>query len=641
MPCLLLTLAVAATACSAARRDNADLSEYPNGPEAREAPMLAKLVAEGKLPPLKERLPEHPLVAKHDYAGYEGPGVYGGTWHYFHTAPDLATWKMVAAYAPLIRWRLDCSDLEPGLAESWEFNDEGTVLTLHLRKGVRWSDGHPYTSESFAYWYHLCLDKRHRYIPPVWCRVNGKEMQVETPDDYTIVMKFAGPNWLVPLWLATGYWWCDEYNIPKQYMKQFDPDYNPEYKDFVEFEKKDLSHQNPDRPSLWPWRLKVCEKGGFRVALERNPYYYVVDDLGRQLPYIDEIRSGLESDPQVRVLRLISGEIDCMFRDAELRDLALYMRGAERGGYHVRRWKTAYGGDPAILMNWSAPDPVLRELIRDQRFRKALALGIDREKCNAIAWKGLAQPQAATISQENWHFLGVEAQALFEEWKRADAQYDPSKANALLDEMGLTQRDSGGYRLRPDGKRLTLMVDLPSSNLSMSDNDSGIIIAECWRALGIDVVLYTPTATELDLRRNLGEFTISTFPEAEMDLFTYPDWVFPTTPKYWHPLEGQWYESGGEKGEPPTGPLKDLIALYDKIKNEKDLQKRHEYVREAVKIHIKEGPFHLGTVGQRPELVIVADHFHNVPNTGILGPWAPAQPATSYPEQYYIEEIKQ
>lgn len=600
--------------------------------------MLASLVAQGKLPPLEQRLPEHPLVAKHDFPGYEGPGVYGGTWHSIHTAPDFGPWKMNAGYAPLIRWRYDCQDLEPGLAESWEFNEDGTVFTLHLRKGVRWSDGYPFTSESFAYWYHLCVDKRHRFIPPVWCRVNGEAMTVETPDDYTIVMRFAGPNWLVPLWLATGFWWCDEYNIPKHYMIQFDPDYNPAYPDFVEFEKKDLSHRNPDRPSLWPWRMAECEKGGFRIRFERNPYYYVVDDLGRQLPYIDEVLSNLVTDPQVRVMQLLSGQIDCDFRNLELRDLALFMEGQDRGKYRILRWKSGYGGDPAILLNWSPPDPVLRQLMRDQRFRKALALGIDRDKCNQIAWKGLCEPQAATVTRESWHFADEEGQALFREWERADAEFDLAKGNALLDEMGLSQRDSRGFRLRPDGKRLSFVMDLPSASLGAQHNDIGLIVAEGWNQLGIETIIYTPSLAELDLRRILGEFTIGTFHESEMDLFTYPDWVFPTTPKYWHPLEGKWYETGGQKGEAPTGPMKKLIELYDAIKKEKDPQKRHQYVREAVRIHIDEGPFHLGTVGRRPQLVLVGNSFHNVPTDGILGPWAIAQPATTYPEQYFIQE---
>ncbi len=638
---LAVLLLIALPRCLAPDTARTTPTELPHGLDAKEAPMLAEQVAAGELPPLEQRLPERPLVAQNDYPGYEGPGVYGGTWHRLHAQPEFGPWKMTAGYAPLIRWRYDCQDLEPGLAESWEFSEDGSILTLHLRKGVRWSDGHPYTSESFAYWYQLCLDKRHRYIPPVWCRVDGKPMAVETPDENTIVMRFAGPNWLVPLWLATGHWWCDEYNIPKHYMRQFDPDHNPEYSDFVEFERRDLSHRNPERPSLWPWRLAECEKGGFRIRFERNPYYYVVDELGRQLPYIDEVTSNLVTDPQVRVMQLLSGEIDCDFRHLELRDLALFMEGRQRGKYRILRWRTGFGGNPAILLNWSAPDPVIRELIRDQRFRKALALGINREKCNQIAWKGLSEPQGATVTRESWHFADEAGQALFREWERADAEFNLTKGNALLDDIGLTQRDSEGFRLRPDGKRLSFIMDLPSSNLSSQHNDVGLIVAEGWRELGIQAIPFTPSVSELDLRRNLGEFTISTFWESEMDLFTYPDWVFPTTPRYWHPLVGKWYETGGEKGEAPTGPMKELIDLYDAIKQEKDPAQRHQYIRDAVRIHIEQGPFHLGTVGRQPHPVLVGNHFHNVPTDGILGPWAIAHPATSYPEQYYIQEATQ
>jgi peptide/nickel transport system substrate-binding protein len=626
------------SSCSGGHQTETSSTGYPNDLSAKEAPMLAKLVKAGKLPPLEKRLPANPLVAKHDFEGYERPGVYGGTWHRFHTDPNLGIWKMVAGYAPLIRWKFDCSGLEPGLAEAWEFNEDGSVLTLHLRKGVKWSDGHPFTSESFAFYYELCLDKRHPYEPPVWCLVNGKSMAVETPDDYTIVMKFAGPNWLVPLWLATGFWWCDIYNVPKHYMIQFHPDYNPKYKDFIEFERKNISHQNPERPTLWPWRITKYERGGFQVFLERNPYYYVVDDLGRQLPYIDYVKSELVLERQVRVLKILAGEVDCQYRGMELRDLALYLKGQKRGGYQVRKWKSTSGAEPAILVNWSPPDAVLRQLIRDQRFRKALALGIDREKCNEIAWRGLLRPQAATVSREGWHFADAAGQELFEAWQQADAGFDLVKAKAFLDEIGLTKRDKEGYRLRPDGKRLTIVMDVPSSSLNSQENDIGLIIADGWRKMGIDVVIYTPPGSELSLRRTLGKFTISMHGEAEMDLFTYPDWVFPTTARYWHPKEGKWYESGGKGGEPPTGPLKKLIDLYDAIKQEKDINKRHQYVREAVRIHIEEGPFHLGTAARSPSIVIVANHFHNVPKDGILGPWAIATPATSYPEQCFIKK---
>ena len=278
--------------------------------------------------------------------------------------------------------------------------------------------------------------------------------------------------------------------------------------------------------------------------------------------------------------------------------------------------------------------------MRQQKFRQALALGIDREKCNQVAWRGLLQPQAATVSQEGWHFADETGQALFEEWKQADANFDIDQGNKLLDQLGLDQRNKQGHRLRVDGQPLQLVMDMPSSNLNRQENDIGLIIADGWRAMGINVILNTPPGAELSLRRNLGKFTVSMHGEAEMDLFTYPDWVFPTLPKYWHPRVGKWYETGGKEGEPPTGPLKELLDLYDSIKKEKNLQKRHQYVRDAVRVHIEQGPFHLGTAGRSPSLVVVKDRFYNVPTNGILGPWAIVTPATSYPEQYFISDSK-
>jgi peptide/nickel transport system substrate-binding protein len=617
--------------------ENQDQFTSTSGRDQLEAPLLARQVAQGSLPPLEDRLPETPLVAKHPFEGYEEEGIYGGVWHHMHTNTDLGSWKMIGGYAPIIRWNWACTDLEPGLAEAWAFNEDGSELTLKLRKGLKWSDGQPYTSASFAFWYELCLDDRHRYAPPVWCLVDGKPMTVETPDDWTIVMKFAGPNWLVPLWLATGFWWCEEYNIPEQFMKQYHPDHNSEYTDFVEFEKKNLSHRNENRPSLWPWKISKIDQGGFQIHLERNPYYYVVDDLGRQLPYIDKVVTSLVPESQVRVLKVLAGDVDCQFRSLELRDLSLFLEGRQKGNYKIKMWKSASGAEPAINLNWSDNDPVLRQLIRNQNFRKALSLGIDREKCNAIAYRGLLEPQAATVSEEAWHFVDKEGAALFDLWKKSDTDFNLELGNRLLDDMGLTKRDEADYRVRPDGQRLSIVLDTPSSKNIVHENDIALIVAEGWEALGIEVVIYTPPGAELKLRRDLGEFTVHLHSEGEMDLFTYPDWVFPTSGKYWHPQVGKWYESGGTKGEAPTGVMKEFLDIYDQIKREKDLQKRHTLVQEAVKLHIDQGPFHLGTVGRMRMPIIVKNTFHNVPDEGILGPWAIVAPGISFPEQYYMD----
>ena len=640
IPLLALPVLIGICGCRQAQPPE-DLSRYPSGTEAKEAPMLAHLVAQGKLPPLEERLPDHPLVAQHDYDGYEGPGVYGGTWYGFHPDTWLGAWIMTLGYDPLIRWRFDCQGLEPGLAESWDFNEDGTVLTLHLRKGLRWSDGHPYTAEDFLFWYDLKNDSRVGQRAPSWCMVKDAEgvnrpMVVEAPDAHTLVLRFAAPGWLIPLFLANGTNTCGDYIIPKHYMSQFHPDHNPEYNDFITFGRMNGAIQNPERPVLWPWRPVSTEKGGFRVRFERNPYYYVVDDFGRQLPYIDQIKTTFVASPQVQVLQMLSGDVDCEFRALDLRDLDLYKMGEESGNYRIRMWQTGTGAEPGLIVNWSPPDPVLRALVRDQRFRKALALGIDRDKINTVVFKGFCVPQGATTSRESWHFADEEGQALFHEWEQADVEFDLAKANALLDEMGLTEKDESGIRLRPDGERLRIIMDFRSDIPFYAD--AAVIVREGWQKLGIDAVVFTPQFAELDLRQMTGEFTISTNAVAEMDVFTYPSWIFPVTNEYWHPLTGLDFLTQGKEGEPPTGSIKELTDLYVKITKEKDLAKRHALVREAVHIHIKDGPFTLGTVGRRPNPILVSNRFHNVPNNGITGPWAIAHPATSYPEQYFIRE---
>jgi peptide/nickel transport system substrate-binding protein len=596
--------------------------------------MLAEQVASGRLPPLAERLPREPLVVTPN----EKPGLYGGTWHLMHDNPDLGMYKMIAGYPTLMRWRADCTGIEPGLAKDWKFSRDGRVLTVHLRPGIRWSDGAEYTSEDFAFWYELCLDERQRFTPPYWCLVDGKPMRVETPDRYTIVMRFAGPNWFVPLHLATGFWWAEEYVCPKHYLKQFHPDHNPKYRDFVVFDRKNQTHSNPDRPSLWPWRLARVEEGGYRIKLERNPYYWMVDTLGRQLPYIDRVETSLVLDRQVRVLKVLAGEVDCQFRSLELRDLGLFVQGQKRGDYRILRWKSASGGETTVLLNWSPPDPVLRRLIRDKRFRRALSLGIDREKCNEIAWRGLATPQQATVSRESWHFQSPEGKKVFDEWARSYAQFDLKKANRLLDDMGLTRRDGAGFRLRPDGKRLSLVFEVSADAQQGPEPDQSVIIQQDWQKLGIEVTISTPPGAEFTNRQRLGKYTVSTHGEAEMDLYTYPDWVFPTEDKYWHPAIGKWYKTGGKEGEAPTGPMKELLDIYDRIKRERSREKRHRLVHDAIRIHMKEGPFCLGTAARTPMLVIAKNNFRNVPPSGILGPWAVSGPASSFPEQFYFDQ---
>jgi peptide/nickel transport system substrate-binding protein len=254
---------------------------------------------------------------------------------------------------------------------------------------------------------------------------------------------------------------------------------------------------NPDRPTMWPWRLRSVESAGTRVTLERNPYYYMVDTLGRQLPYIDRIKSTLVTDQQVRVLRILAGEVDAQWRLLDLNDLSLYMKGQEQGNYRIKLWEEGWGSMSTVLLNWDEPDPVLRKLFHDKRFRRALAYAVPREKINLVVFKGMAEPENSVISAQSWHFASPEGHKLYEEWRHIYSDYDMKKAKAILDGMGL-KCDARGRRLRPDGKPLTLVYTSNTAAAIRLESDETTLIADEWRKLGINVLISTPPGPEVN-----------------------------------------------------------------------------------------------------------------------------------------------
>ena len=115
-----------------------------------EAPELASLVGRGELSPVMERLPAEPLVV----TPHEEIGQYGGTWlRMMKGTSDFHAYGR-CVYDQILRWAPNPRDgVLPGLAKAWTFSDEGKTLTLTLRRGLRWSDGHPFTTDDIVFWW--------------------------------------------------------------------------------------------------------------------------------------------------------------------------------------------------------------------------------------------------------------------------------------------------------------------------------------------------------------------------------------------------------------------------------------------------------------------------------------------------------
>ncbi|MEM7736661.1 MAG: ABC transporter substrate-binding protein [Deinococcota bacterium] len=612
-----------------------------------EAPSLAELVAAGELPPVEERLP----IAEDIYVVdvVEEIGDYGGTWNNVSQYSWAGPLRLIT-YDPPVRWAADYSAYVPGSVTSWEYNEEGTQLTLTLRRGIKWSDGAPFTTEDIQFaWEDLMLNDDYAAsgVRGYLRNDDGSPAEMTFPDDYTWVINWTEPQWLAHTVMAQGYWEWENLMYPKHYLSQFHPSYAGDG-DYAVLEENAIWYQNPDFPTIFAWQLTDFTPGE-SWRLERNPYYWKVDAEGNQLPYIDTLEFELVEDAEVRLLNAIQGQYDASFRAVEnFTSIPFLLENADEGGYRVINYMKGNGGEPNWMVNQSyrgngeSEEVVaeIRGLLRNPQFRQALSYALDRERVNDVVWQGFSEAKQFTVSPQSLHFASEEGQAVYDEWATSYAEYNVELANQLLDELGMALGDDG-VRTLPSGEPFELLIDYWDYGLVDQIADASEIFRVNLEEVGINARLNQLADVNewLGTLNENSSYMLSAVGAAEMDLWTYPDWVFPVRGERIWPAVGAWYNTGGEVGEAPEpGSVEErLIELYEAGFAEADPAVRNDLMLEVFRLHIEFGPFAIGAAGDIPSPVIVANNFRNVPETGVLGPWAPATPGNQYPEQFFFE----
>jgi peptide/nickel transport system substrate-binding protein len=386
----------------------------------------------------------------------------------------------------------------------------------------------------------------------------------------------------------------------------------------------------------------------------RNPYYWKVDTEGNQLPYIDYIDIKMIPDKEARLLEIAQGKFEATFRGTDdPNDIPFLLEQAEANDYYLHPGAVnGAGGWPGwnVNMNFNDCDTYpdtceeIRALLQNQDFRIGLSHALDRERLIDVVWGGIGYPTNATISPQAWHFASAEGQAVYEEWRDAYVEYDPELAAQHFDAAGFVDADGDGYRDLPSGAEFTLIIDqgpwggqvvpvLGNESYAGDLEDVGI------KTLINDMISGPP---EWGGRHKEGLFMIRNMHASELDIWTFSDWIFPlrNTEARSHPLEGQYYETGGEKGwEPVPGTTYayELQQLYTKGLATAGVEERHQVVYEAIRIHIDHGPFMIGGSGDQQMPVVVRNGFHGIPDMVILGPWAPGSPGNLNTEQFWME----
>jgi peptide/nickel transport system substrate-binding protein len=622
-----------------------------------EAPMLAEMVAAGDLPPVEERLPVEDDIMV--VVPVDGIGEYGGTWHNGTWAQDMGNISMIA-YDPPVRWKSDYTGYEPGLVKEWEVSEDGKTLTWHFREGIKWSDGVDFIpAVDMAYWWELATNTDFKIVNiPFWARdSDGTPMQVSFPDDYTMVMQWNEAHYIATYVVAQGFWEWLPMERPKHFLSPEDPNYTDgkTYEDLEKVAKGgDWLNNIAGYPCLHAWCPETVLPGE-RTILARNPYYWKVDTEGNQLPYIDYIDTALVSDAQARLLEVAQGKYEASFRGTDdPTNIPFLLEQAEANDFHLHQGAVnGAGGWPGWLVDMNFDDcetypdtcEEIRDLLQNQDFRIGLSHALDRERLIDVAWGGIGYPTNATISPQSWHFASPEGQAVYEEWRDAYIEYDPELAMQHFDAAGFVDADGDGWRDLPNGAEFTLVIDQSGWGgfvIPVIANESYV---SDLNAVGVKTLINDVTGTPEDgLRGGGGLFMLRNMHASELDIWTYPDWIFPLRgggegSRAW-PLEGKYRETGGAEGwepQPGTTYAYELQHLYDQGIATADVQARHEIVWEAIRIHIDHGPFMIGGSGDQQMPVVVRNGFHGIPDLVILGPWAPGSPGNLNTEQFWME----
>nr|WP_238351522.1 ABC transporter substrate-binding protein [Kribbella shirazensis] len=549
----------------------------------KESPEFAQQVAAGRLPAVAERIGQDPLVLKpiHEIGKYGGQIRRG-----FIGAADFQNAnRFCSGPDNLLFWDKDRSHVVPNIARGFELSADRTELVVQLRRGMKWSDGHPFTADDILFWRDdIDLhDAFSRGSGTPKLRVRNKPVAIEKVGAHTVVYRSPAPYPILPELMAGitdvgGQAFAGPTGgggfAPKHYLSRFHPKYTSEaaanaaareagFQNWT-LHLKSLNSWalNPGLPTVTPWITRRPINNP-PWELTANPYSIWVDTEGNQLPYIPTITMSQSKDIEVITVRVVSGQFDFQDRGLQVDKLPVLVQNEKRGDFTVHR-APGDSMDCAIRINLAYnKDAEVGELLRTADFRRALSLGIDRDQVNQTFFLGSGTPSATMAAKNSPYHPGAE-------WQLKWATYDVAQANQLLDRIGLSNKDEQGFRLRPSGNG-RIRLNFQSANAQANFPAVGEMIRKQWVQLGIDVTNQTVAAALLSERSLTGDLMLFISNVATDDPFANPDTFLPTVPNNIAGMIGipyaKWFVSGGKDGTEPPEPvrlLKDAMRLYQR-----------------------------------------------------------------------------
>lgn len=599
----------------------------------QQAPMLEKKVESGELPPVEERLPDNPFevgpgtLIKEENLDWTS-GEYGGTLTSAHHQPNWNGAVYIALTEPFLEAQgIGTDNVQGSYVEDYSVNEDNTEFIFHLREGLKWSDGHPVTTEDIRFTYEEVLKNENitPIFPANYRDPAGNPMDLEIIDDYTFKISFTEPYGDFITVMTIKHWsHYAQILKPKHYLKDFHINYTSleEMEPYLEEEELDdewwelfnvkdlvtptdlMTPDAPGFPVLTPWVPVEAADG--KMAFERNPYYHKVDTEGKQLPYIDRFESAETSDIEVLNMKVLAGEVDFLADNASMNKIPVYKEGEERGGYRTVLLKK-HRTSGTFMLNNTYDDESWQNVINNPDFRRAVNMGIDRQDINESIYFGMAS-MPETVPSE----------------------YNPEKANEILDEIGMDERDENGFRLTPDGEEFEIFIEtaphrpdiVPTAELIVSHLKDNLDINASLKQISMSLHGQRATANELK----------ATVLWVHSDTWTRGLWDDYLPFAYWANEWRNWYNTDGESGQEPPAEIKDLFDIHERIlatvpyteEGEQAYDDLIDYYQENIPMFI--------TVENITDPLIVDNKLRNVPHDGL------ANEANLSLEQFYFQE---
>ena len=605
----------------------------------KEAPMLAELVAAGKLPAVEDRIPdtENVFVERTDATGQPLEiGVYGGV---LNLGPAGGSWGLSRpTLESIIRYNTDGS-YYPNVIKSFEHNDDYTVWTFNLRKGMKWSDGEDFNADDITFWYYMChlnnFDSKKSWAA-LKETVNDEDAwaKLTKVDDYTVTWTFVNPKYPADFIMNGDFKFCW---APEHYLHDLIPE--SEQFPYVENEywpatgrseeealanalkkgidsatAKDLGKavvynfwNTAGIPSLNNFVLSTVEGNSKKddpLCIQvRNPYFWKVDAEGNQLPYLDELHWNATSAEGQELLMFRDGTIDVT--DIAMQDIASVLQDMGDKA-QLRSYASSNWGSVQITFNYTNEDERYANLFLNPDFRQAMSICVDRNQVSELLSDGFLEPGQCAPSLGNF---GYDA-----EWETKWTNYDVNKAKELLEGCGLVMGSDGFYDFA-DGTDFTLDF----LEYDQTQDESYPVFEQYFKAAGINCSLKNLEVGAFDNEvRNTRTWKAIIGPHTSIGGLSLYDRVAPFVPVQgdaaeWYSLFGKWYQTKGEQGVEPPAEMKELISLYEQWAATPDEDKKEEYALKIYDIH-KQNLWSLAYLKAAGQYVVINSNVKNYAN---------------------------